>query len=367
MSDQRFYQIMNEAWDLPPGPVRLAMLEEAVREADTLGDLELGWEARNEVVETGVWSGFVEKSIVAYGWLLAQYDQAGDELDREEVAYDLMWQYKWIIDNSYDFPQITREQIDRMLDDMQARYRDAGYNMRPVNYLRMSITMQMGYMSEARELADKWRDTSRDDMADCNACETNNLAELHFRLKDYKQGLQTAKPILDGRQRCAEIPHKTYPKVLLPLLHLGEVEKAHEYQKQGWRKVARKREFLKAIGEHLLFLVCCDEFTRARKIFVEHYGMSLEASSLESRFWFQLAGLLLLEKLVANNKHKTPLRLPQHVVDKFGENENLFDAVLERLRHDVADLADQFNRRNGTDYYSQHIAEARQLATVQHA
>ena len=75
MSEDRFRELMDEARCLPNTPTRVAMLEEAVREADLCNDAQLGFEARTELVEAATFSGLREKAMVAYSWCLAHYDR----------------------------------------------------------------------------------------------------------------------------------------------------------------------------------------------------------------------------------------------------------------------------------------------------
>ncbi len=358
MSQERLEQLRSEAYQLPAGPAKVAIFEEAVREADALGDLDAAWQLRDELVHSAIFSGFVEKAIVAFSWMLSRYDESPEEFDPEDSVYDLMWKYKWIVENTFQFPQITRTQIEGMLADMQARYLSCGYSLRPVHYMQMTLAMRLGDLDQALELAKLWQREKRDSMADCKACECDHLAELHFRRGEDEPGLQVAAPILAGRLQCAEIPHKTLAKILVPLLRLQRLDDAQKYHAKGYRKVARDREFLPELAEHLLFLVHASDFDNACKLFREHYEISQAASDLNGRFRFQLAGWMLLENLDKSGKRASLASLPANATSEFDENADLFDSLRAKLQGETKNLAQRFNTRNGNAYYTQQIVDA---------
>lgn len=147
---QRITELIDQAEELEYGPTKVALLEEAVREADTSTDLEAGFYARLELITAATFSGAKEKAMVAFSWCLGQVDANPEVFDEE----DLMWQYKWVVEELVAYPQISRQQIGDMLEDMQRRYTRLGISLRPVHYLRWTNGMRMGdldlAMAEAR-------------------------------------------------------------------------------------------------------------------------------------------------------------------------------------------------------------------------
>jgi hypothetical protein len=75
LTEMSFEDLMEEAYDLPGEKAKLELLEQAVRVADAAGDLDQGYEARSEIVETGSFHGYPMKALVAFSWQLGQYDK----------------------------------------------------------------------------------------------------------------------------------------------------------------------------------------------------------------------------------------------------------------------------------------------------
>lgn len=114
------------------------------------------------------------KALVAFSWLLGQFDQQPDEYD----DFTLLWSYKWILDSIASFPEINRAQIEELLADMRRRYEQFGYSERSYYYYRFSLLKDYGEVEEAQQFLDKTKAMDRDEMSDCEACEQHQFVEF---------------------------------------------------------------------------------------------------------------------------------------------------------------------------------------------
>jgi len=353
----RVEELLDEASLLEDGPTKVMLLEEAVGVADTHGDAELGFEVRQDLIHAATFGGYPEKALVAFTWSLAYCDreQSG------QLGHGMLWKYKWIANALPEFPHITLTQIHGVLDDMTARYAKAGMSLRAVHKLRCGLAMGMGDRAAARAHHRAWQQAPADSVSDCAACERNHRVKyLFFQGKD-EQGLAHAGPILQGRLRCAEIPHATLAHVLLPLVRLGRVEEAMAYHRQGLRLVTRNRSFVRELGMHMTFLALTDNLAQAVRLLERHLPWALEKEGQARRFDFFLAARFVLDRLEASGKASVRLRLPQGFAlhsesGKYdvGELAAWFDADLQAL-------AARFDARNGTDHFARRLAENRAL------
>lgn len=135
--DTHMDDLLFEAEELPYGPARLAILEQAVRYADTHNQIQRAYEARLKLIKTGIFSGAQDRAIVAFAWCQSQVDKNPDQFD--EAA--LLWSQKWIVNELPGFPQYSRQQITALLEDLETRYRRAGAGRRSVHKLHCTIAM----------------------------------------------------------------------------------------------------------------------------------------------------------------------------------------------------------------------------------
>ncbi|MCA1613828.1 MAG: hypothetical protein LC800_06700, partial [Acidobacteria bacterium] len=131
-AEAEVYAAIYEALRIEDGDEKIAAMGEAVRLADETGDVGLQYFARDRFVDVTFWGGSPEKTLVAYSWMLAQFDRHPGRFDE----HALLWTYKWIVSTICHFPQISKAQIYEMLDDMSLRYERAGRGLRVIHQHR---------------------------------------------------------------------------------------------------------------------------------------------------------------------------------------------------------------------------------------
>ncbi|MBP1990445.1 hypothetical protein [Paenibacillus eucommiae] len=356
-----FERLMDEAYGLPAGESKLAVLEEAARIADALGNMEQGYEARTEIVETAIFNGFPLKALVAFSWQLGQYDK-----NPENDSFDsssLLWSYKWILSKSTCFPDITRNQIEELLEDFRKRYRKHGYSDRTYYYYRFRIAMDTGYLDEAASHYAVFSATDRDYMSDCEACEQNQIVRYMVLLGEDEHALKMAAPILSGKMSCAEVPHVTLSKVLLPLHHLGREEEAKNSQRKGYRLIKGNRDFLVNVAEHIAYLSLTSPL-KGLELLEKHMAEALDHEDPLDQMLFHLQAAALLKQLAAQSAEKAQkagaaasrLRLPaRHPLQ--GEEVD-FSRLAVHYGKLAAAAAERFDRRNGNQYYFKQVQAA---------
>lgn len=348
--------LLGEARSLPHGPARLALLEEAVHLADAHQDLDQGFRLRESLVETATFGGFPEKLLVAFSWRLAQCDRYPERFNER----DLLWQYKWAMGQARQFSQVSRGQIEGMLEDMTRRYRRQGYGLRPVYKLRHVLARTMGDVDQARHWRRKWQAAAVGIGNDCTACELDDEMGYLLHRGRGEAAVEKARPILEGRLRCTRVPHVTYPRLLVPLFDLGRRAEADDYQARGQRLLSNDPDWVWEAALHVDYLTRTAKLARATRLFERHLPWAQETRAQGEAFDFFLAGVRLFEKLAEEGKKTVALRLPSPLkpegVDGKPSVPGLRDLFLEKCR----DLADRFDRRNGTDRYARRL-ETRQV------
>ncbi|WP_322923087.1 hypothetical protein [Paenibacillus campi] len=346
-TEQSYEELLNEAYGMPNGRAKLQLLEQAARIADTLGDVEAGYFIREEIVETAAFSGFPRTALVAFSWQLGQFDQNPEQYDETT----LLWSYKWILGNVASFPEIERAQIEHLLEDMRRRYLEYGYSDYTYQYYRFVLALDFGELDAAEQVLEHVKHLERDDMSDCEACEQNEFVDFWSQRQNDENVLTLAEPILRGRLSCAEIPHLTLPKVLMPLYRQGNQQQADQYQKKSYKLIYDNTDFVQSIGEHIGYLTVTDPY-KGLELFEKHVHWTdiNEAPIDKMLFHAYAAGLfkrLSAETVQFNVKLPASYPHPEHATD------------VKRLAAYYGELAlnvaHQLDRRNGNTYYSEYI------------
>lgn len=351
--------LMDQAEALPYGAAqKLELLERAVDLADSLGDIQAGFEARQELTGAATMGGHPEKTLVAFAWQLAAWDKYGPSSGREELEadeYDLLWHYKWVINSLWEFPNISRTQIEAAFADFESRLERGGYSLRTALYFRWKYAFFTGQLEQTEAWRTQWLRARKDDMSDCSACEAQFLTDYWVGMGQYLEALKAAKPILSGFERCAEVPHTTLGSVLEPLLRTGQLEEAMDAHVRGYALVQSNPSFLSTCGDHLSFLALTHNLEAAFKLLEKHLPWALSSADLMGRFGFFRSTLPLFARLRVAGQTLFPFRAPQGFPLEGGPEGHTLDALEGWFKTQLEDLATQFDARNGNAYFSSQL------------
>ncbi|MBU8894381.1 hypothetical protein DRW03_31430 [Corallococcus sp. H22C18031201] len=340
--------LLERAEHLPYGDTKTRILEEAVRLADLHGDIDRGYALRGELIDAATFGGAADKVLVAFAWCRGQQKKDPKRFDPEEM----LWKQKWVVGLMDEFPSISRQQIAAALDDLEQGFARVNAGKRAMLKLRYLTAMDMGEVDEAERLWAAWIQTPRDHLTDCRVCELDDELDHHVRRGEWELALRKARPLLDGRQFCTEVPHQTFGTLLYPLFRLGRMEEARDCHQRGYALIAKNREFLATVGEHLEFLGLTDNLERGLALFERHLGWALEHASRRDRFTFYTAAGFLLGRVVSAGRATATLRLPRDF--ELYQSNSTYEtrALAAWMDAQSRDLALQFDARNGTDRFA---------------
>lgn len=333
----RFDELRRGSWEMPDGKQKLAVLEEMIGIADRYMTEEDAYDARMSYMSAALEAGCRERMLIAFSWCLSKFEKAPGEYSQHE----LMWHYKWVLNEIWRMPEFSLEQVERIYEDFKQKCLKYGFTLRPYYQQKVNFMLSQGMITEAAEFYKLWRSTPRDELADCKACEQNLFGQYMFKINHLKKGLQAVKPILDGRMRCRSIPQNTYSQIIVPLLKLKEYAQASVTAKKALR-LLKGPQFIEEYGIFLEFFTVTD-LSKALKIYNETIRYGLESKVGWDRFNYFLSVRFFLREWSKKKRRK-----------KLAESDRV---TLDWLDHEITSLADSFNRRNGNTYMNEFIAE----------
>ncbi len=350
-------ELMRQSRMAPNGPAAVALAEEAVRLADSARDLDVGMMARTHLINAAAYGGQNDKLLVAFTWVLAQCDKHPDRFDES----DYFWQFKWFGENLPEYPEISRERMFALFDDMETRYKRNGYSIRPVHKVRCNACKLMGDIEGARMWFEKWQNTPRDWNNDCAACETNALGFFQLAFEDFEAARKTCRPILETRRlRCAEVPHVTYARFAAPYLRHGLEEEAVRYHKTGYRMIRDNPDYIRSVGEHLEFVAEHGDIEEGLRMLERHAVWLTHSGSPLEQFSFYVGARKLLgsaQKRARGTSRK--LRFHREVPFYRRDGEYHWKDLIAWSDESLDRLANAFDKRNGNDHFSRRAGEAR--------
>ncbi len=349
--------LLFESFLLDHSPQKVALLERAVRIADQLKDEESAYEIRQDLIDAAIFGGQPDRAIVAFSWCLAVYDRDPDAYE----AYEILWKYKWIIDNAADFPTISRERIEDLLADQQRRYQAYGQNEHPHLQTRFKVYRAFGDQAKARQAMKQMDRLNSDELSDCKACSIGSKAAALIEWGDPDKALVLAAPILKGRLRCGEEPHRTIPQFLLPLVEKGQAEEAAQLHASNYRRLRRKPQFLLEHGLHMRYLAFIGQTQEALDLFEREWPAVAVATQPSSILQFYLAALFTLQRLKRAGVDEVKLRIPKDLPLGQPKKNIAVDVLIQWLEQETRRQAKAFDARNNNRHYQGKIAGLKRL------
>jgi hypothetical protein len=181
---------------------------------------------------------------------------------------------------------------------------------------------------------------------------------------DLAAAVQTAGPILEGRQACTEVPCITYGMLLLPLLKLGRMDEADKIQLQGNRQARSGRDMVITASEHCAYLALAGKFSRAISIFETAIVWFYDVKRTWERMMFLQSAMVLFEQLAAGRDKPIKLRIPESAAFFNADSSYVPSTVLRSMKQTHDGLLAEMNRRNGNDYLSQRHQRFRELVAA---
>lgn len=237
--------LITQIHDLPHGEPRLDALSNAIAEADSASAHEWRFYFRREYINESIFHGDSFKAIICFPELLQIVDEHPEV--EEDNEYELMWAFKNVLENTFDFYQISREEIENYFEEFRKRSLKYGLTMRVYHMKKCKfyLAADPALVKESYEAFHKER---RDSNSDCEACEMNFDMKVALALGEEEEALRIAQPLLDGKKRCAEVPHVTYGELAWHYLYKGDLEEAAYYGSRCERMIGNEPEFLEQAG-----------------------------------------------------------------------------------------------------------------------
>lgn len=340
---------LHENRGLPHGAARNAQAEALSAAAEVCGDTGVFRAALTNQIDAYEYSAERSRMVVPFARLLQEYDRDPSAFDSGEV-HSLFWRFKWVSGQIISSPDVPISSVTGYLDDMEKRYRNAGYSERAVRQSEYFLADAIGDDERAERAMAQWRAADRDAMSDCHACETNSQGVFWATKGEHAKAIEVWEPVLTGEQTCMEEPHRVLARSLLPLLRLGRTDEARSHHLRGYRMARGKESLLRAIGQHIEFCALTGNEARGVEILAEHGAHLRPLVDVKTQLDFYAGVIVLLRRLVELGHGADPT-VP------YEGSAHTVEELHGILRGEALDIARRFDVRNGTTRVSERLTE----------
>ncbi|HEX6682819.1 MAG TPA: hypothetical protein VF062_08490 [Candidatus Limnocylindrales bacterium] len=343
MSEDRVRQLIQQTWDMPYGPAQIAVAEEAIAQADALGDDDLRFDARMAATNSYQHGGEPAKGFVTFSWCLSRYDGQPERFGHHEHL--LLWYFKYMIHSLTRFPEVPLARTYAVLDDMERRFQQGGHSLQTVHKHRWLVAMHVGDLTAAAEHYERWQSSPRDSNSDCQGCDPTDQVWHLSQHGRYEEAIELTGPVLAGRLTCAEQPQAILTQLLVPYLRTGRLEQARSAHHTAYRAIRGSHANLADLADHLYFLALCGNEVAAMELLERHLPWLEKAPTPFSEMWFCAAAGLVLRR-VTDSGHGE-----RHVAGETAAG------LAERMAERAEALGRRFDERNGTSHQSSQVEQ----------
>ncbi|MFD9354748.1 tetratricopeptide repeat protein [Streptomyces sp. NPDC060031] len=340
MTAEEIRQALYENRGLPYGAARNAQAEALTAAAEVCGDREVFRRALITQIDAYEYSAERTRMVIPFARLLQEYDRDPGAFGDGDAS-SLFWRFKWVSGRIVESPEIPLASVTGWLDDMERRYRLAGYSERAVRQAEFYLANAIGDDERAERAINRWRAAERDRMSDCHACETHTQGWFWTSKGEDAKAIEIWEPVLAGRQTCREEPHRVLARSLLPLVRLGRADEARAHHLRGYRMTRGTESLLRSIGEHIEFCALTGNEPRGLEILAEHTALLGPLPDVESQMEFY-GGVLVLLRRLSLLGHGADLSVPYEGAPR------TVDELYGILHAEALRIARRFDARNGT-------------------
>ncbi|MFD9334608.1 tetratricopeptide repeat protein [Streptomyces sp. NPDC060028] len=340
MTAEEIRQALHENRGLPYGAARNAQAEALTAAAEVCGDREVFRRALITQIDAYEYSAERTRMVIPFARLLQEYDRDPGAFGDGDTS-SLFWRFKWVSGRIVESPEIPLASVTGWLDDMERRYRLAGYSERAVRQAEFYLANAIGDDERAERAINRWRAAEHDRMSDCHACETHTQGWFWTSKGEDAKAIEVWEPVLAGRQTCREEPHRVLARSLLPLVRLGRADEARAHHLRGYRMTRGTESLLRSIGEHIEFCALTGNEPRGLEILAEHTALLGPLPDVESQMEFY-GGVLVLLRRLSLLGHGADLSVPYEGTPR------TVDELYGILHAEALRIARRFDARNGT-------------------
>jgi tetratricopeptide (TPR) repeat protein len=341
MTPDRIESLIQRCWDAPFGAGQIALAEEAIAQADALGEESLRFDARMAATNAYQHGGEPAKGFVTFSWCLAQYDRDPETYGHQEHL--LLWYFKYMVNSLTRFPEVPLARTYAVLDDMQRRYQQGGHSLQAVHKHRWLVAMHVGDRAAAEAHYESWQAAPRDSNSDCRGCDpTDQVWHLAQRDRD-EEAIALTEPVLAGRLTCAEQPQAILTQLLIPYLRTGRFDQARSAHHTAYRAIRTSPANLTELADHLHFLAVSGNEVYGLELVQRHLSWLDRAPTPFAEMWFAASAALVLRRIVETSG------------DRELTTGQTAGALGAELAARATALALRFDARNGTSHQSAEI------------
>ena len=346
------------------GKEAMAFMRKGWEIADANKDHHKQIKYRLDYVKQSVFHDDTMEMYVVFPEIIKLHDEWVRERGYDEMTRDIMWQYKWVVENATDFYQISIKQFDMFFEDAKKRFIENNYSLRPL-YQKRALFYSLIDREEAIKSYKEFLRYKRDTLCDCLACERSGEVQFFLNLNESGKAAERAEPLFDGDMNCYEQPACTYGDFIRyynEKIVEGDkdyIEPAGNLCEQLRMEIVKKGIAHEYIADVLMFYALTQP-TKALNFYKKYWSHYEESRNPRDRFMFATAAVCFFNHFGDKKTYKMSVNSG---FPFYNESNTYNVAQLKAYYEDTAlDIAKKLDSRNGNTLYTDRYKKMTQTA-----
>ncbi|WP_020526173.1 hypothetical protein [Flexithrix dorotheae] len=326
------------------------LLSKAIDLADSYNFPKLQFESRAQYMLICFRSGFHDRSLATFPWLLDYFKKAPEKVNQQSILV----LYITAVNGITEFPNIFLDQINQVLEEMKTYYLKFGYSLKEAYRISRHAMLEMGREDLAQDFMDKVESASKGPCINDSPA-SDLFAEVTYldHLGNYQEAIDTAQPLFNQSYPFDNLNFPPYTALLTSFVKTGQMDKAVDCFKK-----AQQSEFLTEFNhlwytyKFLFFKVLTRNFDEALDLFKNCIAQAIGGHAFGLSYLFYLSSSFLLKQLSKQKIQTLHLKLPKTFPNFNPEGEYSLVSFLEWLNTEIDRLELQFNARNQNDFFT---------------
>lgn len=349
-------EILKEAVMAEHGEAKMEVYKRGWEEADSIKNYYFQMQFRLKYISEAVFYEDTMPMYVVFPELLKLYDEHEAEEGGNPglFTYEVLWKYKWVLENAKDFYQISMQQFEAFKEDFKKRCLACGYSLRTYYQHSFSFYMRTDW-KKAEEAYRSFLECKRDSLSDCMACERDTQVQYLLATDQEEEALRQAQDLFERKLTCGEVPEVTYGQMLrFYNIQICDgntecIQRTADFCEKIRFSVSRKQIGKEYLGDILLYYSLVNP-SKALPFYKKYCSYFEENKNPVQKIYFGLGAVKFLE----NMKGKKTFRMKMDSHFPFYQESGNYEVetLREHYETQTKSLIQKLDARNQNTYFS---------------
>ena len=348
--------LKREYHTLPNSQQRIEVIQEFIAEADRLKYPKEQLIGRYELAWTYVFATDPAKALpVCAEYMGLQNDNPGASGEVEGAAVVSISMLAASL--ARRLPQIPLEQCKALLAEFRRQVDKYGLGERLWQCHAAELAMMTGDLTALKNHLDKFRTALRDEVSDCEVCETAEIGEFMMALGRNEDAAEIAADLLEKGKYCEEQPWRLLSILADDALNKRDTDSAERFATAMLIQPITKATQLRCAGTLLRMEAAFSAGQDGIDVFEKCLPWSYSLWDKELLFYFYIGSSVFFSAL---DKQKKEVSLSLDAKFPLYEKNGIYSChtLAEWFKNQAEIIAEKFDNRNGNNIYKANLNAA---------